>query len=311
MRSNGSNPAQPEAATPGVDGLSSPVLGGVASADGASHAGGDEAFQRRAFAREICERHRLRREAVPHPEAVETWVGAVTRALFPEHAGTPEATEDCVARALERQESLLSALLERVLPGQGHELTEAMRRELPRIFADLLLDAEATMSGDPAARTLGEVVAVYPGFRATISHRMAHALLTLGVPVVPRMISEHAHARTGIDIHPGASIGPGLCIDHGTGVVIGETATLGRGVKIYQGVTLGAISVRRELANTKRHPTIEDRVTLYAGATVLGGDTVVGAESIIGANVCITASVPPRSIVSQRPEELRLRRTQP
>ncbi len=137
----------------------------------------------------------------------------------------------------------------------------------------------------------------YPGFLAIATHRIAHAVHGLGIPVLPRLMSEIAHTRTGVDIHPGATIGRSFCIDHGTGVVIGETATIGDDVKVYQGVTLGAMSVAKSNAGKKRHPTIEDRVVLYSNATVLGGDTVVGHDSVIGGNVWLTNSVPPYSLV--------------
>ncbi len=154
-------------------------------------------------------------------------------------------------------------------------------------------DALAMFEGDPAANSVTEVVRSYPGFYAVAAHRIAHALLRSGVPQLPRAISEHAHRVTGIDINPGASIGRFFCIDHGTGVVIGQTAIIGNRVKIYQGVTLGALSVNKEDATNKRHPTIEDDVVIYAGATILGGNTVVGRGSVIGGNVWLTRSVPP------------------
>jgi serine O-acetyltransferase len=169
--------------------------------------------------------------------------------------------------------------------------------QLPEIHNALSLDAAAIEAGDPAARGPAEVVLAYPGFAALAFHRIAHALHLEGIPLVPRMISEVAHGRTGIDIHPGATIGRSCCIDHGTGLVIGETAIIGDEVKLYQGVTLGALSVSKEGAGSKRHPTIGDRVVIYANATVLGGDTVVGHDSVIGGNVWLTNSVQPYSLV--------------
>lgn len=167
---------------------------------------------------------------------------------------------------------------------------------LPRIRAMLATDAAAALRGDPAARSLAEVLLSYPGMHALAIHRVAHFLYNEGVPLVPRMMAELVHSRTGIDIHPGARIGEAFFIDHGTGVVIGETTVIGNRVKLYQGVTLGALSVPAGEAgvarNVKRHPTIEDDVTIYAGATILGGDTVIGAGSIIGGNVWLTRSVP-------------------
>ncbi|MCI5083403.1 MAG: serine O-acetyltransferase, partial [Saprospiraceae bacterium] len=173
--------------------------------------------------------------------------------------------------------------------------------QLPQIHKDLLIDANAILKGDPAAINLTEVIRTYPGFYALAVFRIAHAFHGLNVPLIPRILTEYAHGQTGIDIHPGATIGTGFCIDHGTGVVIGETVEIGNDVKLYQGVTLGALSVRKEMAKTKRHPTIEDRVVIYAGATILGGDTVIGHDSIIGGSVWITRSVPPFARVYYRP----------
>ncbi len=169
--------------------------------------------------------------------------------------------------------------------------------DVPNIYEKLLKDIIALEKGDPAAQSQQEVIRTYPGFYAIAAHRFAHKLHLLNIPIIPRMISEHAHSHTGIDIHPGATIGEYFCIDHGTGIVIGETSIIGNHVKIYQGVTLGALSVRKEDASMKRHPTIEDHVVLYAGATILGGDTVIGQHSIVGGNVWITKSIEPNSKV--------------
>lgn len=164
---------------------------------------------------------------------------------------------------------------------------------IPLIHEKLMQDVTAMYEGDPAAKSPNEVIRTYPGFYAIAAYRIAHELHKLGVQVIPRIITEHAHSKTGIDIHPGAKIGDHFCIDHGTGIVIGETAEIGNHVKIYQGVTLGALSVNKEDAEKKRHPTIEDNVILYAGATILGGETRIGHDSIIGGNVWITKSIPP------------------
>jgi serine O-acetyltransferase len=166
---------------------------------------------------------------------------------------------------------------------------------LPQLYDKLNEDVNAMFEGDPAAKSRSEVIRTYPGFYAIAAYRMAHELYQLGVKEVPRIITEHAHSKTGVDIHPAARIGKHFCIDHGTGVVIGETAVIGNRVKIYQGVTLGALSVSKEDAERKRHPTIEDNVVIYAGATILGGETVIGHSSIIGGNVWLTQSVPPHS----------------
>ena len=167
----------------------------------------------------------------------------------------------------------------------------AMVEEIPEIRRLARLDAIAAFNGDPAAKSGDEVIVSYPGLEAIIVYRISHFLHECGVPVIPRIMSEHVHGKTGIDIHPGAKIGESFFIDHGTGVVIGETSVIGNNVKIYQGVTLGALSVKKSLKNTKRHPTIEDNVTIYANATILGGETVIGKNSVIGGNSWITESV--------------------
>ncbi len=170
-------------------------------------------------------------------------------------------------------------------------------RELPGVYKTLLNDADAFMKSDPAASCVEEIILCYPGFYCLSVHRIANLLYKMKIPVLPRVMSEYIHGKTGIDIHPGASIGKNFFIDHGTGIVIGETAVVGDNVKIYQGVTLGAIYVEKKLENTKRHPTIEDNVIIYAGSTILGGHTVIGHDTIIGGNVWITESVLPHSVV--------------
>lgn len=172
--------------------------------------------------------------------------------------------------------------------------------QLQGIYDMLLTDAEAIAKGDPAAYNENEVIRTYPGFMAIAIYRLAHGLYQLGVPLLPRILAEYAHSKTGIDIHPGAEIGPYFCIDHGTGIVIGQTTLIGRNVKVYQGVTLGALSVEKYMAKMKRHPTIEDNVVIYAGATILGGNTTIGNNSLIGGNVWLTQSVPPYSRVYHR-----------
>ncbi|MFN3200980.1 MAG: serine O-acetyltransferase EpsC [Bradymonadia bacterium] len=188
---------------------------------------------------------------------------------------------------------------------KGH--AEALVRALPTLRQALLLDAQAALDGDPAARDLDEVILTYPGFAAITVYRVAHHLYDAGVPYIPRAMAEYAHNVTGIDIHPGARIGRSFFIDHGTGVVIGETTDIGDHVKIYQGVTLGALSVERKLAGSKRHPTLEDRVVIYAGATVLGGQTVIGEGAVVGGNVWLTSSVDPRVTVIESPPTLNIK----
>ena len=175
----------------------------------------------------------------------------------------------------------------------------ALIEEIPEIRRKVQLDVLATFSGDPAAKSNEEIVLSYPGLEAILVYRIAHFLYKSGVPIIPRIMSEHVHGKTGIDIHPGATIGESFFIDHGTGVVIGETCVIGNNVKIYQGVTLGALSVKKILQNKKRHPTIEDDVTIYANATILGGETVIGRGSIIGGNTWVTESVPAGSLITQ------------
>ncbi len=184
----------------------------------------------------------------------------------------------------------------------GQSITLMVMEKLPEIRKVLGLDLLAAYEGDPAAANVVEVLMSYPFVQAIATHRIAHELYLAKVPLIPRMISEIAHSRTGVDIHPGATIGSGFFIDHGTGVVIGETTVIGKGVKIYQGVTLGALSFPKDadgnpIKGNKRHPNIEDNVTLYAGATVLGGNTTIGEGSVIGGNCWITSSVPPHSTV--------------
>ena len=200
--------------------------------------------------------------------------------------------------------------LEWAAPLSTTQVVNAFLPRLPAIRALLAEDVEAAYRGDPAARSFAEIVVAYPCIRAIAIQRIAHELHLLKVPVLPRMMTEYAHDRTGIDIHPGARIGRRFFIDHGTGVVIGETARIGDDVRIYQGVTLGARAPRlgESLRGCKRHPDIEDRVTLYAGTTVLGGDTVIGRDSVIGGNVWLTESVPPESRVVAEAPRARVRR---
>jgi len=176
-------------------------------------------------------------------------------------------------------------------------ISENFFRELPSTYKTLLADAEAIARFDPAASCVEEIILCYPGFYCIAVYRLAHILYQLNVPVLPRVMMEYVHGKTGIDIHPGAKIGSPFFIDHGTGIVIGETAEIGNSVRIYQGVTIGALSVEKSMANTKRHPTIEDNVVIYAGSTILGGKTVIGHDTIVGGNTWITESILPHSVV--------------
>ncbi|MFA5625438.1 MAG: serine O-acetyltransferase EpsC [Bradymonadales bacterium] len=200
-------------------------------------------------------------------------------------------------------------------PDQAADLVMDFIEQIPDIRHTLLCDVQAAYDGDPAARSFAEIILSYPGLRALAVYRLAHALHSLNIPLIPRMMTEMMHSRTGIDIHPGAKIGKGLFIDHGTGVVIGETSVIGDNVKIYQGVTLGALSIPpanlKEAVKIQRHPTIEDDVTIYAGATILGGKTVVGKGAVIGSNVWLPHSVEPNSKVLFSPPELRIKKDSP
>ena len=219
-----------------------------------------------------------------------------------------------IARALQHEQALSNG------DTQAAEAFEDAARDksitalesLPRLRDLLATDVQAAFDGDPAAQGLDEIILCYPGLQAITVHRLAHELHQLDVPFIPRMMAEWSHSRTGIDIHPGATIGPSFFIDHGTGVVIGETTEIASHVKLYQGVTLGALSFPKDdsgelVRGRKRHPTIEEGVVIYANATVLGGETVVGAHSIIGASVSLTQSVPPNTMVTIEKPELRFR----
>ena len=235
----------------------------------------------------------------PLKRDVATIFDALIGALFPQLAMHPARDVDDLAQRIDEACHRFGAVAAPLTDGSATDLAEALLARLSGVHERSLDDARAILAGDPAAESLDEVIAAYPGFLAIAAHRLAHAAHQIGVPVVPRLMAELAHSRSGVDIHPAATIGRSFCIDHGTGIVIGETAVIGDEVKLYQGVTLGALSVSKDKAGTKRHPTIGDRVVIYANATVLGGETTVGADSIVGGNVFITRSVPPGSLVYQ------------
>jgi serine O-acetyltransferase len=184
----------------------------------------------------------------------------------------------------------------------GNLIWDKFLSKLPDILEDLNLDARELVNNDPASNNIEEVYLAYPGFFAIAIYRFSHELYLLKIPLIPRLMSEYAHSKTGTDIHPGATIGKHFFIDHATGTVIGETCIIKNHVKIYQGVTLGALQVSKNLEGKKRHPTVEDNVTIYANATILGGDTIIGKNSIIGGNVWVTASIPKNSLVYHNPE---------
>ncbi len=252
------------------------------------------------FASKLLNIRHDRVPVLPVKEEAGAFGEGVLRILFPHFSNEAFYTPGDVEGALQLlRRDLLHVLapLEGQLAIGREEAAARFFDVLPAIHDALWLDANAINDGDPTAESVDEVISAYPGFFAIAVHRIAHEFHRLGVPVFPRILSEMAHQRTGIDIHPGAEIGPSFCIDHGTGIVIGETATLGARVKMYQGVTLGALSVSKSLSSAKRHPTIEDNVVIYSNATILGGKTVIGHDSVVGGNVWITASVPPFSIV--------------
>ena len=276
---------------------------------------------------------RISQRYLPSREAIVEILGAVLDLMYPGYFGRQDLNADNLSAHVEQMAAALVPKLERemehclcygrereaVPPALGecapraHELADIFLRRLPEIRGLLIRDVQAAFDGDPAALNLDEIILAYPGVLAVSVYRIAHALYDLGVPMMARIMTEWAHSKTGCDIHPGATIGPAFFIDHATGVVIGETTHIGEGVKIYQGVTLGALSLPRDasghlIRGKKRHPTVEDGATLYANATVLGGQTVVGAHSVIGGSVFLTFSVPPRSRVSLKEPELRVAR---
>ncbi|MBK0402642.1 serine acetyltransferase [Adhaeribacter sp. BT258] len=256
------------------------------------------------FIKALFQQHHRARHQVP-ASAICHVVEGVLGLFFPVLADQRfESERELEAYRNSLQSDLVRILtgMEELLPDPAETVVNQLVKELPLIYEDLIADAHAILAGDPAAQSLEEVIRSYPGFKAVAIYRLAHALHQLQVPLLPRILSAYAQAKTGIDIHPGAEIGSHFCIDHGTGIVIGETCIIGDYVKIYQGVTLGALSVTKAMAKIKRHPTIEHHVVIYAGATILGGNTVVGAYSIIGGNVWLTESVPPYSRVYHRPQ---------
>ena len=257
-----------------------------------------------AFVDHLTEVHQQSRHVVPHSMSC-AFLDGVLQLLFPslsEHSFASRAEIEAYLLKLQADLELILVRIQERLPDKPETLASAFFDALPRIQQQLNDDAAAIEAGDPAAVNVDEVIRTYPGFFAVAVYRMAHELCRIGVPLLPRVLSSYAHGKTGIDIHPKAQIGARFCIDHGTGVVIGETTIIGNDVKVYQGVTLGALSVEKTMANIKRHPTIEDHVVIYAGATILGGNTVVGNHSILGGNVWLTESVPPYARVYHRPQ---------
>jgi len=237
--------------------------------------------------------------ALPSVKETQRWIREMVNILFPIRENIFLTVEE-IDRRLENLKSRLSELLKPMgkdLHKPPEEIADMFFAQLPEVYYLLLGDSRVFVKSDPAAEKLEEVILCYPGFFGLVVYRIAHLLYNLKVPLLPRVMTEYAHGKTGIDIHPGAVIGRFCFIDHGTGIVIGETTVVGENVKIYQGVTLGALYVTKNLSNTKRHPTIEDNVILYSGSTILGGNTIVGHDTIVGGNVWLTESVLPYSIV--------------
>lgn len=255
------------------------------------------------FYHQIFDRQQ-RIEAIPTNEEITGWALGLIRLLFPEHANEGYLSVAEIEERFKNLENTLCTLLNSTQEcehADNPSKAKVFFRGVPELYRLLNTDINAIVYGDPAARSEFEVIRCYPGFYAISFYRIAHALLKLDVPLLPRILTEFAHGQTGIDIHPAAEIGEHLCIDHGTGIVIGETCRIGNHVKLYQGVTLGALSVDKSMAYMKRHPDVEDHVIIYSGATILGGETVIGHNSIIGGNVWLTKSVPPYSNVYHRP----------
>jgi serine O-acetyltransferase len=255
------------------------------------------------FISRLFQKNRKCFSSFPDKQIAETFADELFNFMFASYEGK-YLTEERLVQKYEELQSTFAALLFELIKNEEEvkinttELFEA----IPGIYDQLLLDAEAIVKFDPAAHSIEEVLVAYPGFYATAIYRIAHQLHLQNIKTLPRILTEYAHGKTGIDIHPGAVIGESFFIDHGTGIVIGETTIIGNGVKIYQGVTLGALNVAKSAASTKRHPTIKDNVVIYSGATILGGDTTIGHDCIIGGNVWLTYSVPPFSVVYHKSE---------
>ena len=251
------------------------------------------------FLKKIAQAHQ-HPKSLPGEEEIHKFISEILQFMFPELGDVRFKSQ----LEIQTAHNLLRLQFEELLrktkacdPECTTSITDSFFADLEQVYDRCVDDADAITSGDPAAFNDKEVIRTYPGFLAIAIYRIGHLMTQLDIPYLPRIFTEYAHSRTGVDIHPGATIGKRFCIDHGTGIVIGETTNIGDNVKIYQGVTLGALSVRKSMAKTKRHPTIEDNVVIYAGATILGGETVIGSNSIIGGNVWITESVPADSRV--------------
>ena len=256
-------------------------------------------FAKKEFASRLSQYYSNNYTNVPSKELSQQFIESLIHALFPIRQKCV-VDEGEIAIELDRAAVKLKELLYSIrtsLEQDPDNLMEAFFSGVPEAFEMLAKDADAVMRFDPAATCVEEIILCYPGFYAITVYRLAHILYQLKIPVLPRFLGEYAHRITGIDIHPGAQIDSPFFIDHGTGIVIGETARIGKEVRIFQGVTLGALTVERSMANLKRHPTIEDHVVIYAGSTILGGDTVIGHHTVVGGNTWITGSIMPHSVV--------------
>lgn len=253
------------------------------------------------FFKKLFEHKKNGLASFPDKELAEEFINELFNLLFIPSAGRQSSVKDLQKEFESLKSHLASLVYDIVQDGErAQEISSDFFNKIPDIYDTLLKDGEAILKFDPAAKSLQEVIVAYPGFYAIAVYRLAHELWQQRVNLLPRLFTEYAHSKTGIDIHPGAQIGEYFFIDHGTGIVIGETTVIGNNVKIYQGVTIGALSGSNP--NLKRHPTIEDNVTIYSGSTIVGGETVIGHDSIIGGNVWLTYSVPPASVVYHQSE---------
>ncbi len=255
------------------------------------------------FIQTLIQNNSNRQQYLPDKEKVAHFIEALHHYLFIPHPATATNAETLRLQLQQLRDDFIGLIQH--LSASAERKTEVATNffsAFPILYEALLKDAQAILNTDPAARTLEEVLAAYPGFFAVMVYRLSHQIHNQALPVLARFFSEYAHSRTGIDIHPAAIIGNAFVIDHGTGIVIGETTTIGNNVKLYQGVTLGALAVSKDKASIKRHPTIQDDVVIYAGATILGGDTIIGRASIVGGNVWLTYSIPSNSVVYHKSE---------
>jgi serine O-acetyltransferase len=256
-------------------------------------------MEEKRFLKTIYNNYQSRSNDVPSKILAHKFLDEIVGIIFPNYTDKYSSVQDIEIK-WEQSKIKLKELLLPISPLIDKEpefYVSFFYGGIEGVYHKLLKDAKAILQFDPAAYSIEEIILAYPGFYATMVYRLSNILFKLGVPIIPRILSEYAHSKTGVDIHPGATIGENFFIDHGTGIVIGETTIIGNDVKIYQGVTLGALIVNKESAKTKRHPTIEDNVIIYSGTTILGGETVIGHNSVIGGNVWLTESVKSNSLV--------------